>query len=159
MEEADCHWQRDLVDLSICEIRGSKNDTGGYCSGIFTDDITKFDLNVYFLTERQGEMKALINLTNIDACAILEGTIKSAPLIYIVRDILASAGNLPKKCPIQSGYQFKFENINVEAKYFPFLPDVKFQFVLDFVLNKVPSSFIISVTGHIVSYRKSFIRG
>lgn len=121
---------------------------------MFTTNIEKFGLEFLFFTKRKNEMKLLMNISDIDVCFVFDSGKTTAPMIRLIRDLLDSGGNLPKKCPIPKGYKYEFKDLNPDPKFFPFLPDMKFILSLKFALNNVPQSYVLNITGDITSLRR-----
>lgn len=140
--------------MTKCDIGVTDGKTGLYYGGMYTTNITSLDMNILVFTERQSEMKLLMNISNIDICYVFNDAKTSAPMVRLVKDLLSSGGNLPKKCPVEGGYKFEFKDLNADPKFFPFLPDMKFLMTLNFALNNVHRSFIVNVTGEIAGLKR-----
>lgn len=96
----------------------------------------------------------LVDIKDVDVCGLLNDSSGSSRIISMLKDLLASKGKLPEKCPILKGSQFTFNNVNMDPTSFPFLPEMNFKVVMMFSLNSVPNSFSVNVTGNIVNRRR-----
>lgn len=155
MKEAVCSADKELLDITKCEVEVDGDKTGVLTSGIFITSITSFGLEALLFTKRQNEMKRLLHFSDVDVCDMINTGKTSAPIIRVIRDAIDSGGNIPKKCPIANGYKFEFHDLNVDPKFFPFLPEMKFLIVLNFALNDVPRNYVMNITGEIVNRRKT----
>lgn len=71
--------------------------------------------------------------------------------------MLASKGNLPKKCPILQGTETVFNMLNMDPNWFPYLPEMNFKLDILFSINRIPDNYIIVTTGQIINLRRSAV--
>lgn len=158
LKQADCSCDYKLVNLTKCEVQVHGDRTGVFVNGFFTTNITSFSLEAALFTKRQKRLQPLINMTDLNVCHIIDNGKSSAPIVRLIRDMLDSGGNMPKKCPVPDGYEFGFHDLNVDPRFFPFLPEMHFLLFMSFGLNRIPGNFVFNITGEVVgSSRKSAV--
>lgn len=128
------------MDITKCEVQVQGEKTGVFHSGIFT--------------KRQNEMKRFLHFPNVDVCSLFNSGKTFAPILRFIRDAMDSGGNMPKKCPISNGYEFEYQDVNVDSSFFPFLPEMHFFIVLNAALNDVQKNYAMNITGEIINRRK-----
>lgn len=148
--------------ITKCEIGRELLRTGINGHGIILTNITSVIMSTFLYTERKGESKLLIGLKDVDFCRVIAEQessfiLKLPRIISIFKDTLAASGNLPRKCPILEHRSLAFNMANLNPKALPYLPEMRFTFIVDVNLNNVKKAVSLNITGQVVDLKKSAI--
>lgn len=154
----NCSVVENIGKITKCEIEAENGKTGATFHGITLTDYSKIDLHLMLYTERQGNMKLLMEVRDVNFCQLI-GNSSSIDMfsrvVVMFRDVLATKGQLPEKCPILKGTNLLFDMKNFDPKSFPYLPEMKFKFALILHINNIPNVFGVNITGVVVNRRRN----
>lgn len=151
----NCSVVEGMGVITKCNIETKNGKTGATYHGTVLTDLLKDVLHVMFYAERLGNLELLMEFKDLDFCQLMgnSSNVLFSRIVVLFRDVLATKGKLPEKCPIVKGTNVSFDMVNFDPTSFPYLPEMKFKFVLIFHLNNIPKAFSVNTTGIVVNRR------
>lgn len=157
MKTVNCSVKEEFGKISKCEIEVRNGNTGINFDAQVSTNISTMFLRYTIYTERRGKLMPIVELKDVNLCKLLSTDDSSgfSRLAAILKDVFASKGNLPKKCPVLDGTKLAFQMLNLDPNSFPFLPEMEFQVDMLLNANSIPNVIITSFTGQIINLRRS----
>lgn len=153
----NCTVTENIGNITKCEIETKNGKTGGTFHSTVLTDLSRNTVTALLYTEKQRNLQLLMEFKDVDVCGLLNGSSVRmfSRAVLMFKDLLASKGEIPKKCPILKGTKIAFDMVNFDTKTFPFIPVMSFKLVILGSLNDIPNSLVLNVTGQVVNNRRA----